>query len=884
LLPAESPLFDFFRSWRGSFFVICGFCLVLLMAGASGEATERPRRVLMLYSYGRNLSPYSTVISAFKTEMAEQSKVPLEFHEVSLAAQQVTGDEPDQPTIKYLQTLSATHMPDLMVTWGKPAARFALRLRSQLYPSAPLLLTLIDTRYLKAFTLDTNTAVVASQWDLPKLIEPVLRVLPATTNVAVVIGGSRVEAVWKHEMQRGWAGFTNRLAFMWLNQCSLEEMRQKVGQLPPHTVIVYVSLFVDAAGVPREYDTAIKILHKAANAPMVGLYEEALGLGILGGPMRNLQNQGRESGRAAARILSGEAPAIIHASVVTIGTPVYDWRELRRWNISEDRLPPGSIVKYRARTTWERYRFWIITGVSGLLVEAALIAGLLLNLARRRKAECLMRDSEERMELAASAAQLGIWEWDFASDKVWLDGRSRERMGPIGERDSGYSRFLRTVHPDDRDSVAKAVASAISGDGNYEHVHRRVVSDGQIRWIAARARVEFDAERKPVRMRGVGMDITARKLAEEQARESERQFLLIANSTPVFIWTSGRDKLCTFVNRAWLEFRGRTLEQELGNVWAEGVHPEDIANCLNTYVEAFEARQPFTMEYRWRRHDGSYRWVTVHGAPRHDVQKNFLGYVGSCVDVTERKEAEMQAQRSREELAHVGRVSTLGELAGSLAHELNQPLSAILTNVEVAKLLVEGKSNDEEVRDALTDIGKQGQRAGEIIAGIRGMLKKEPGQLVDLDLNVAVRAVLEMVRHDLASRGVRAVLQLDPKLPAVKGHGVQLRQVVLNLVMNACDAMSDTPASARELTIVSRRVATDEVEVSVTDSGSGFPEQVLLHAFEPFHSTKAKGLGLGLAICRSIIIGHGGRLTAANNSGKGATVRFILPARGQIGI
>src|SRR5262249_301590 len=156
------------------------------------------------------------------------------------------------------------------------------------------------------------------------------------------------------------------------------------------------------------------------------------------------------------------------------------------------------------------------------------------------------------------------------------------------------------------------------------------------------------------------------------------------------------------------------------------------------------------MEYRWARHDGQYRWITVHGAPRYDAQKNFLGYVGSCVDVTEMKEAEAEAQHSREELARVGRVSTLGELVVSLAHELSQPLAAILANVEGAKLLVNGGRNDEQVRDALADIERDGERAGEVISGVRGMLKKEPGQMEVQDLNLAVRAVLEMVRYDLA--------------------------------------------------------------------------------------------------------------------------------------
>lgn len=322
------------------------------------------------------------------------------------------------------------------------------------------------------------------------------------------------------------------------------------------------------------------------------------------------------------------------------------------------------------------------------------------------------------------------------------------------------------------------------------------------------------------------------------------------------------------------------MEEELGSGWAEGVHPEDLENCLKAYNESFDAREPFIMEYRLRRHDGQYRWILDRGVPRYDVQKQFLGYIGSCVDVTERREAEAEAQRSHQELAHVNRVSTLGALTGSLAHELRQPLTAIVTNAEAGQRLMDGgRANDEEVQDALKEIAEQGRRAGKIIAEMRAMLKSEPAQMATQDMNVVVTAVLEMVRSDLVNRGVITELRLDPQLPPVSGHGVQLRQVVLNLVMNACDAMSEEPVGRRTLRIESRRVGDDEVEVSVADTGPGFPEEMLGNAFKSFRTTKAQGLGLGLSICQSIIMAHGGRLAVANNGERGATVKFTLLAQ-----
>jgi len=285
-----------------------------------------------------------------------------------------------------------------------------------------------------------------------------------------------------------------------------------------------------------------------------------------------------------------------------------------------------------------------------------------------------------------------------------------------------------------------------------------------------------------------------------------------------------------------------------------------------------------------RRHDGAYRWVSDQGVPRYDARNQFLGYIGSCVDVTERREAEAAVQRSQQELAHVSRVSTLGVLSGSLAHELRQPLAAIVMSAEAGQQLIDGERTDiEEVREVLKDIAEQGHRAGEVIAKLRAMLKNDYGHMSAQDVNLMVRAVLDMLRTNLITNRVTPVLRLDSQLPSVNGHAVLIQQVVLNLVMNACDAMSEEPADQRMLTIETRRVTGNEVEVSVADTGPGFPEETLRQGIEPFRTTKQKGLGLGLSICQSIIIAHGGRLVTANNGDKGAMVRFTLLAQNQNG-
>ena len=854
------------------------FLLILLVVALNVEGAE-PRRVLLLHSFGHDFEPFATFSTDFRKELARGSTGRLDFFDVSLASARFESTD-EVPVVDYLNALFRGRPVDLVVALGGSAARFAQKHRGQLFLETPMLLTCLDQRHIQRSILTDKDAVIAVRHDVGLMVEAILRLLPDTTNVAVVFGNSPLEKFWTDEFGREIGSLTNQVGWESFSHLSFEQMKKRAAALPPHSVMLYGQLLIDAEGIPLSNYESLANLNAVANSPIFGIHDIQLGHGIVGGPLVSVRELARQGALGAARILAGESPASVRPPPIIIGTPTYDWRELRRRKIPEDRLPPGSIIKFRVPTPWERYWFAIVTGGSALVVQTGLIVGLVLNQRRLRKAERSLRESEERMKLAAGAAALGLWEWDAAADRVWVAGPLAERIGPDANgKAPGHQDLLRTVHPDDRNVVEAAIRKSLNGEGDFDLVHRHVLSDGKIVWIAARARVDFGANGKPARMRGISMDITAQKLAEEQARESERQFLATVNSAPVLIWTTGSDKLCTFVNQRWLEFRGRTLEEELGNGWLDGVHPDDRAKSFKVYSESFDAREPFTMEFRVRRRDGQFRWVLDQGVPRYDSQRQFFGYIGSCVDVTERKEAEAEAQRLQQEVAHVSRVAMLGELAGSTAHELNQPLTAIVSSAEAAEHFMKVDHwNEQEVRDALKDIAEQGQRAGEIIAGIRGMLKKDPGQMTKQDINLAVREVLEMVHSDLLTRGVTPVLRLDPQLPCVNGDGVQLRQVLLNLVMNACDAISDVPAEQRRLTIESKRATANEIEVSVADSGPGFTEEMLRNAFEPFRTTKPKGLGLGLVICRSIIRAHGGRLVAANNGDKGATLRFTLPA------
>jgi two-component system, LuxR family, sensor kinase FixL len=374
----------------------------------------------------------------------------------------------------------------------------------------------------------------------------------------------------------------------------------------------------------------------------------------------------------------------------------------------------------------------------------------------------------------------------------------------------------------------------------------------------------------------------ARKRADLALRASEERFRLMAESAPVMVWMTGRDKLCTYCNQDWLDFTGQPLESQVGNGWSEGVHRDDLQRCLDTYCQAFDARQRFRMEYRLRRFDGEYRWIVDTGAPRFESDGTFEGYIGSCIDITDQREAAEESRSLHEQIAHVGRVSMMGELTASIAHEVNQPLCAIVSNAQALQRMVgAGNLDKEETLAALRDIMRDGQRASAVIARIRGFLQKAPVQRSQLDVNELIREVAALLQGEMIARGIAVKLALADKLPPVQGDRIQLQQVILNLMANAADAMDQVPPDGRELHLDSRMDNGGSVAVAVTDAGMGLAPEKRGRVFDPFFTTKSGSLGMGLAICKSLVEAHGGTIAASPGAASGTTFCFTLPAAGE---
>jgi PAS domain S-box-containing protein len=510
-----------------------------------------------------------------------------------------------------------------------------------------------------------------------------------------------------------------------------------------------------------------------------------------------------------------------------------------------------------------------------IISAMALSAGM----AERARAEEALRESEARIKLAANAANFGLWVWDIRNDEFLVTEKWRRLFGFAESEPVNFGRWLQLVHPEDRERMKQTVQDMLEhGGGDRESEYRITQPDGSTRWIAGYGGVELDEGGKPTFTRGVSRDITKRKVAEEELRESEARFRTVADAAPVLIWMSGADKLCTFFNKGWLEFTGRALDQELGSGWTEGVHAEDLHRCLAVYEKAFDAREPFTMEYRLRRSDGEYRWLLDRGTPHFASDGAFLGFIGSCIDITERKRAELEHERQNMELARVGRVAVMGELAASLAHEINNPVGAIVANASAGqRLLAAGKIETPELTELLGDIVADGRRAGEVIQGIRNMVRKGEARRSLIPIVDTIRELVRMVHADAIGRDVKVTAKVDPDAGQVWGDPVQLLQVLLNLTLNAFEAMSAVRPDARRLAIRAYRNGNGDILVSMRDSGPGFPSGIADQLFEPFFSTKVEGTGMGLAISRSIIEAHGGTLMAENCDEGGACFTVCLP-------
>jgi PAS domain S-box-containing protein len=732
--------------------VFCAIAYLVAAVDLHAAEPEQVKRVLIVHSFGSTAPPFTTHSTAFATALKQAMGKRVDLDEVSLDMARYAQPDMEETFVEFLRKRLTRWSPDLVVPVGSPAGRFVAKYRELLFPRIPVIYTGMDRRTLPAGPLK-NAAFVGESFNLAGLVDDILQLAPDTTHVAVVIGASPLERYWTAEFRRAFEPFANRISFTWFNDLTFEQMLEQAAKLPPRSFILIGLLIRDASGVTHNQEEALQRLRAVANAPINGIFQHELGLGIVGGRLYQAEAQGIESARIAIRVLSGEPVSNFPELVIPPKGPQYDWRELQRWNIPEDRLPTGSVIAFRQPTAWEQYRWYVVGALVVIFIQAGMIFDLLLQRRRRRLVETELRENEQVMELASSAGGLGLWSRDLVRNEVWANSQLRRLFGVDANESLVFDDLLATIHRDDRANV-------------IEHLQN-------------------------VQNAGVA---------------SECEFRVI--------------------------------------------HPS-----------------------------GGERWVVARDKAIHGPRG--IRRMGTMVDITERKQTEMELREQREELAHVARISTMGELAASLAHELNQPLTAILSNAQAALRFLSSKPADiEEVREILQDIVKDNSRASEVIRRMRSLVKKEAIEFAPVDMPSLVRDVAALVHSDAILLNVKLLVETTDGLPAVHGDKVQLQQVVLNLLLNAFDAMKECPPTERQVKLSVERNDAGLIQTAVSDRGPGLSHDKLDKIFQPFYTTKGEGLGMGLSICRSIIEAHGGRLWAENNRDRGATFYFTLPLEG----
>ena len=499
--------------------------------------------------------------------------------------------------------------------------------------------------------------------------------------------------------------------------------------------------------------------------------------------------------------------------------------------------------------------------------------------------------AEERYRALVRATSSLVW--TTAADGQIVDMPEwRAYTGQPIEQIKGWG-WLNSLHPDDRERTAVVWQQAVDTRSYYETDYRIRRSDGVYVWHRARGVPILEADGSIREWVGLCLDIHLRKQAEEKRIEAEtalrhlnevlekrveseaRERARIWNVSQDMLVVSNLEGTLLSVNPAWTTTLGWSETDLVGNTFAWLVHPDDRNKSRAELARLAEGNRARQFEDRLRHKDGSFRWLSWTAVP----DRGRIYAVAR--DVTAIKAAEEELRSSRQELQRVGRQLTMGAITASIAHEIKQPLTAIVVNAEAAlRWLSNEPPNRDEAAATLERIVMDGQRAGQVIETVRALFKKDSEEKARLDVNNVVRQVFDLLRSELQKNEVVVEYELSPELPRVLGDEVQLQQVILNLVMNAIDAMSLVTDRPRSLRVSSARHDPAGLIVTLEDSGTGIDPEHIDRIFEPFFTTKSHGMGLGLSICRSIVEAHRGQLMASLACPHGTAFQVILPADG----
>ncbi len=635
---------------------------------------------------------------------------------------------------------------DAIVAVTFPPSLLAKSLRDRFWPGATLLLVLIDEERWANPGAIPRSARVLLALDNKEAVRSALQMLPNTRRVVLLGGASQRDKRTNGEIVKSIHELRPDLEVIEATGLSLEEVKARIHSLPDQTIIVIGSFLFEPNGQRLDVPQLVDEFYPVANAPLFVDSDMAMGKGVVGGNILSVQGAFKVVGEQLGQLLNGADPDKMPAREVK-NSYIVDWRQLKRWGISERSLPPDATILYRQPTAWEQYGRYIVGFLSALVLLLLLVAFLLLERQRRKKEEDL--NSAMLKSLPGLALLVDRQGEILRTNQIDREAAAVEGLGLDGAQPgSNYSEYLRKL-TGQQDGFAGAAP---------------------VQQVIAGSRAHASAE----------------------------------------LQLAAHDR--------WIEVRAIQLPQQ---------------------------------------QSGS---LVVH------------------LDITQRKHAELEQTQSRTEIYHLNRVASMGQLAASLAHELSQPLAAIMSNAEAAQRFADRPSPDMvEIREALEDITRDDKRARGVIQGMRSMLKKQNVALEPVDLNEIATSVVQMIRNEATLRGMRIDLVLSPTPVMVQGDQIAMQQVVLNLAGNGLDAMTDSTSEPRLTLCTSIEPGAKVGTITVQDSGPGITAEVREKLFQPFFTTKATGLGMGLSISQSIVESLSGRIDLKSGHGKGATFFVELP-------
>ncbi len=867
--------------------------VAILFCTLASAAAEQSSNKNVLVLFGSSRPDNRQLLDLLETGIRARVPGSITFYDTYLT---VSSDQEkfklyqDSQAETYRRTFAPVHL-DLVIAVYPQAVEFAARYRDRIFPGVPIVFTGIGIKGSEWPTWPGMTGVTFAV-GVGETIDLALHLHPDTVRVAVIAGPDSfwLSVIHSELLRRS----VEEVDFIGPPS---REVLEKVAALPPHTVVL---LHMSLDPSRPEFGSEQLITAVSQLWPTYSAWRYiCLDYGCIGGAYPDDRKNAASTTDIAAQVLSGARPddiPVVHSSDLRVSV---DWRALQRWHVPESALPSGSVMLYRPPDFWAIYRRYIFAGIFVILAQAFGISALLLQRAKRRRAELDLRwrlqfeslisdfsstfikyrEEEVDANIEQDLSRLGrfleldrISLFEFSSDRtemllIFSWNGEQSAVAPTAVKTSDLPWWREQLLKGEVSHASDVNSLPAEAVGEREYFRRRGIrsaatiplavggqANGAISFVSTRRRVSWTPDLVS-QLQVVGeilWNALQRKRALVSLHESEERFRLVANTAPVMIWMSGEDRLCNYFNETWLEFTGRSLEQELGNGWAERVHSEDLHRCLATYTQAFDQRISFQMEYRLKRYDGEYRYVFDYGVPRFNADGSFAGYIGSCIDVTERKKAEEALSTVSRRLIEAHEQERTW-IARELHDDVNQRialLSTYLTGlIRLEDLGDRARERAEEVRSSIVALGSEIQALSH---------RLHSSKLDYLGLTVACRG---FCRELSEQRSVEIEFQSD-NLPTdlSKEISLCLFRVLQEALQNAVKH-----SGVRQFQ-VSLNGAAYEIELIVHDSGRGFdPEKA------------SRGNGLGLTSMKERLKLVDGRLSIKSKPGLGTTIHALVP-------